>query len=74
MVKLKKYQNGRSGEQSFNDEFRKYQNLNNDDGKYIKDKRKDLYMQYNSLYDNDVNYHRDNLLRDVFNKLIKENQ
>jgi hypothetical protein len=74
LVKLKKYQNGRSGEQSFNDEFRKYQNLNNDDGKYIKDKRKDLYMQYNSLYDNDVNYHRDNLLRDVFNKLIKENQ
>ena len=68
LVKLKRFQNVKEDEIYYqnDDDFRKFQNINNDDGKYLKNQKRDLYMQLNNLYNNEIHNHRDNQLKNVF--------
>ena len=66
LVKLKKFQTNKEDEISYNDDFRKFQNINNDDGNFVRNQKRDLYVQYNNLYDNEIHNHRDNNLKNVF--------
>lgn len=71
LVKLKRFQNGGPEQQHNMDDFRRYQNLNNDDSKFVKDQKRDMYLKYNNLYNDDMHYHKD---KEISQKMTKQEE